>query len=107
MSAVRCGEERGKIKGLPKNPCGARAFRAVSYPQCPEFESPRRHQRFCYNMNKFNRDLVKSMGEACEHAEGKRTDPRIKKLSAKQRVETARVAARTRCGKRRKLGKER
>jgi putative transcriptional regulator len=28
-------------------------------------------------MNKFSKDLVKSMGEACEHAEGKRNDTRV------------------------------
>jgi putative transcriptional regulator len=28
-------------------------------------------------MNKFSKDLAKSMGEACEHAEGKRTGTRI------------------------------
>lgn len=28
-------------------------------------------------MNKFSRDLIKSMGEACAHAEGKRTGVRI------------------------------
>jgi putative transcriptional regulator len=28
-------------------------------------------------MNKFSKDLVKSMGEACEHAEGKRNSVRV------------------------------
>ena len=28
-------------------------------------------------MNKFSKELVKSMGEACEHAEGKRDDVRV------------------------------
>ncbi|MBV8362255.1 MAG: transcriptional regulator, partial [Deltaproteobacteria bacterium] len=28
-------------------------------------------------MNKFSKDLIKSMGEACEHAEGKRTAARV------------------------------
>jgi putative transcriptional regulator len=28
-------------------------------------------------MNKFNKDLVKSMGEACEHAEGKGVGVRV------------------------------
>jgi putative transcriptional regulator len=28
-------------------------------------------------MNKFSKDLVKSMGEACEHAEGKRNSARV------------------------------
>jgi putative transcriptional regulator len=28
-------------------------------------------------MNKFSKDLVKSMGEACEHAEGKRNAVRV------------------------------
>lgn len=28
-------------------------------------------------MNKFSKDLVKSMGEACEHAEGKRNGARV------------------------------
>ena len=29
-------------------------------------------------MNKFNRDLVKSMGEACAHAQGKPTRARVR-----------------------------
>ncbi|MGO9266596.1 MAG: helix-turn-helix domain-containing protein [Candidatus Binataceae bacterium] len=29
-------------------------------------------------MSKFSRDLVKSMGEACEHAEGKRSGVRVR-----------------------------
>jgi putative transcriptional regulator len=28
-------------------------------------------------MNKFSKDLIKSMGEACTHAEGKRNDLRV------------------------------
>lgn len=33
-------------------------------------------------MNKFSKDLAKSMGEACEHAEGKRTGTRIHVVEA-------------------------